>query len=294
MRSSKFISSKVRGLKDPEIIQIFDELEVLQYGTGGYGIFNPEKAAFVADGLSVNQLLEAMSRHRVQSFVQLENGSLFVPSLVVAGGLRVMPGRFLKDPLRFFFPVFDPGKKQSAYRRKAILTFQSSSDVGSLLDRVEEFAAGDRLSKTVVKTLAEIADELVSNALRAPTDENGNRIYGSDVSGDVELNMGPTAIGRLMLAHDDERFLISAEDPFGSIDPAGLWPSLEEVFAPDLDEIGIPENASLGCKLMIDRSVEFALVSKKNIMTSVNCVVRLGMSARERAKLAKSLHFKFF
>jgi hypothetical protein len=292
--SSKFLSNSVRGLKDPEILQIFDELEVLKYGSGSYGIFNPEKSVFVADELPVNEMLEAMSRHRVQSFVQLENGSLFVPSLVVAGGLRIMPGRFLKDPLRFFFPTFDPAKRQTAYKRKAILTFQSSNDVGSLLDRVEEFAAADKLSKSVVKNLTAIADELAANALRAPTDENGHRIFSNEPAPGVELNMGSTSIGRIILAHDDERFLISAEDPFGSIDHAGLWSGLEEVFAPDLNEIGIPENASLGLKMMIDRSIEFALVSKKNIMTSVSCVVRLGISARERAKLGKSLHFKFF
>jgi len=106
--------------------------------------------------------------------------------------------------------------------------------------------------------------------------------------------MGPTFVWRLIIAHDDERHLVSEEDPFGSLDSARLWSGLGDVFAQDLTDIGIPDSASLVCKLIINRSVEFALESKKNIMISVNCVVRLGMSARERANLAYRLRFKVF
>lgn len=294
MKLSKLLRSRLESIKNPEIHEILNAIDGLRFGRETYGIFDPARTIFLGDNVPVAAVLEEMSRRRIQHFVQLHGNSVFLPSLTVSGAMLLVAGRFLRDPVHYFFPTIYSSDSTPARVRRTTINFQSSRDRDSVLSQVRDFVIAEKITKPIEETARIIVDEMYSNALQAPIDENGIRIFEKVKDRDQEMALGPHQVAKLTLANDEDRLLISMEDPCGSLAPESLWSSLTEAFDPGASEMGIPNDARLGMKIMIDSCSEFAIVCKKNIMTSVNCSVKLGISGRDRSQMAKSLHFKFF
>lgn len=294
MKLAKLLGARLSTIKNPDILNILNSIDGLKYGREAYGIFDPSKSVFLGNSVPVHTVLEAMSRRRVQHFVQTSGNSVYLPSLAVAGAMMLVAGRFLNEPVAFFFPTIYSVDGASSLMRKMTIPFRSSKDREAVLKHVREYIVGDKLTKPLESTANILVDELLTNALQAPIDENGRRIFEKGVTNPQELTLGQDKLGHITLAHDEDRLLISAKDPCGSLDPEKLWSSLTEAFDPGSEELGIPNDTQLGMKLIVDNCSEFAIVSKKNIMTSVNCSIILGVSGRDRSQMPKSLHFKFF
>ena len=294
MKLSKLLRSRLASIKNPEIHEILGSIDGLRYGRETYGIFDPARAVFLGDDVPVSAVLEEMSRRRIQHFVQLQANAVFLPNLTVAGGMMLAAGRFLRDPVHYFFPNIYSAENEPTRVRRTDIRFRTSGERDWLLRQVREFTVAEKITRPIEETARTIVDEMFSNVMQAPIDENGNRIFENAKDQKIEMSLGLNAFARLTLAHDDDRLLISMEDPCGSLSHEGLWSSLTEAFDPGSAELGIPNNARLGMKIMIESCSEFAIVSKKNIMTSVNCSVKLGVSGRDRSQMSKSLHFKFF
>jgi hypothetical protein len=280
MKLSKLLRSRLASIKNPEIHEILSSIDGLRYGRETYGIFDPARTVFLGDDIPVSVVLEEMSRRRIQHFVQLQANAVFLPNLTVAGGMLLAAGRFLLDPVHYFFPSIYNTENESTRVRRTDIRFRASSERDWLLRQVREFTISQRITKPVEETAKTIVDEMFSNVMQAPIDQNGNRIFENAKDQKSEMSLGLNAFARLTLAHDEDRLLISMEDPCGSLVPEGLWSSLAEAFDPGLARVGIPSDAKLGMKLMIESCSEFAIVSKKNIMTSVNCSLKLGVSGR--------------
>jgi hypothetical protein len=282
----------IQPVKNPNLIRILSDVEVYDITDSGYGIINPRQTIFIGTDTSVYDVLNLFSRLRVNNFVHTGRTDV-LRNLIAGSAILRVPGFFLKHPLYYLLPdIRAEGVNRSMAIRAVAIPFQTSQDRESLLARAEEFLSGDPLVAGMIERALRLIDEMVVNALRSPIDANGRRLYPAENLDSMELSMGPDHHGRLFLAFDKEQLVIGCEDPFGSLDSNQFMDLLLAIYDPVLQNEGLVDTKELGIKLMIDNCSDFIMVSRRNIRTTVCCVLRF--SSHQRGRLGTNFHFHFF
>jgi len=289
----KFIE-QVRLVKDPLLADLLTDTEVVEWGSGNYGVFDPEKTILIGEQTGVYDIFSEFSRFRIRQFVQLDRADL-ISGIIASVVLLKRPSLFMKAPLRFILGgVTGEFEQREKSFRRLILPFRKSEDRQLISLQVEKFMSQHDVAKKCLEAALLIVDELLSNALfDAPIDDDGRHLYRADQPVFATVTFDSGKEGRLFIVHDDERLVIGCEDPYGSIEPDAFLDTLLQTYDPTRQYASECRLPGLGCKLLIDNSLSFYVVSRRNVRSMVCCALKLGMSNKKHALTAKNIHLRF-
>src|SRR5690606_27494416 len=140
-------------------------------------------------------------------------------------------------------------------------------DRSNILTQLEAFLEQDPATLQQLDSLVLIMDEMMKNALWAPIDLDGRRIFSPELNSITDPKMDAGRPGKIFVIHDAERLVIGCVDLYGSLDPTGFIDQLNQTFDPYLQEEVSQRSFGLGFKNMIDHCSDLVVVSRRNIQT---------------------------
>lgn len=171
--------------------------------------------------------------------------------------------------------------------------FCSSDQKNGLLEEMQKAVSAISRSTTFVEEIVAVTDEFVTNALyNAPyvdpvtfVNQKINRLTTK-----VKLDHGKQA--RLFAAHDEKRFLIGVEDPFGSLDVKSYLHRIYKCYSSVKDSINFGEGgAGIGSYIIFNTGSSLYYGVQPGQKTLLVCVVPMKISRRQREDLPKHLHW---
>lgn len=217
----------------------------------------------------------------------------FPKELLAAALMMTRPESFSKNPVPFFFTGFVEPKESPVVERHLSLPFQKSTDKEYLLERLHVFLSQNERLQGLSDLCAQVADELISNALySAPVNETGSRIY-QNVDRRMEIAMPSDKKPTFFASFSDYRVVIGCEDLYGSLRKHALMEHLEGVFSENLSTAREKTaGAGLGFKYMIENAANFYMYCQQGKKSLMACGF-LQKSMRANMSPQKHLHFSF-
>lgn len=165
----------------------------------------------------------------------------------------------------------------------------SSRKRDKLVHKVERFVAQLGTRKKVAEQLAEVAHELLMNAMYdAPADRHGTPKYAADRKSDLQLPDSERP--HLKLASDGSIFAIQVTDPFGRLERAHVFDGLARGLASGQMDTS-HGGAGLGMTVIHNGTAASFFDVIAGVRTEVTGIFELDTNHRDFRLQPKSLHF---
>lgn len=243
-------------------------------------------------GLSPQEILRFATENGFLHLCQ-KDGFNFDNEVKVSSNLISDPEAFFKFPIS---SILSPENVTSENEKQAIRIdqpFDSSAQKRVLLEQIQTYMAGQKLSQTLIDDVSAVADEFITNAvfnapfvdMRTNTNPGLNRL-GSDVK------LDPGKAGRLLMAHDETQIVIGCEDPFGSLNLSHYLNKIRTTYlrGPAATMNFGSGGAGLGSYIIFNAGSSLFFGVKKSRVTLLCCAIPLKMSFKKRVQLPKHLH----
>jgi hypothetical protein len=158
-----------------------------------------------------------------------------------------------------------------------------------VVDKVQRFAIHIGVRKAVADAFAELAHELLMNAMYdAPVDADGNHKYARDRKANLSLpaEEQPT----LRLASDGTRLAIQVSDPFGGLERHHVFDGLARGLAGGQQDRG-HGGAGLGIAMCHNATAAMFYDVGRGRRTDATGLIDLEMSQRDFKTQPKSIHY---
>jgi hypothetical protein len=169
------------------------------------------------------------------------------------------------------------------------LEVRATADRDIASARIQDFVAALQVPKRISEMFAELAHELIMNAMYdAPVDAFGRAKYAADRKADIVLAEHERPV--LRIGTDGTRLALQIRDPFGRLERRHVFDGLARGLAGgemDLSHGG----AGLGMMVCHNASTAMFFDVAANRHTEVTALFELDMNLREFRTQAKSLHF---
>lgn len=236
-------------------------------------IIESDKTIVLAEDLESTQVIEAVVNAKIYHLLQV-NELLFSQDLDRAA-------RLVESP-EIYFSSFGLCLLNNVIKSHTI-DFSNPSDKVHLKKESLEFVSKVKGAQ-LAESLGIIIEELYMNAVfDAP------RLLQSQDS-DPYLN-GKKA--KISLALSDQYLAVSCYDPYGTLDLKKFINRMNEVYQKGAGNvINQKKNAGsgIGCTILFEHSSSLFLGVIQNKATVVSCLLPVGLSAKSRAQIKKSLH----
>ncbi len=234
----------------------------------------PNQCIVVSNALEPNQVVENLIDKKAAHIVQ-KNKNHYSEDILIAGNLILDPASYFNSLGSSL--VSDPMKELK-------LEFSGPKDKSTLKSRVFDFL-GEVVNQNVTESVEAIFEEMYMNAIiDAPKEaaRNGHAVSSYDDGRKSSLHLLMT----------ENKFVITCEDPFGSLLVEKFLLRMKEVYATGAGAaINFREGgAGLGCVIMFEHCSHLFLGVIPGQKTVVSCIVPTGLSYRQRANIKKSLH----
>ncbi len=294
MKIHERFEDQFRKIKNSVMRETLIGIDVLDFSAPSYGIFNPNQTIFVGQDTPLHDIFNVFSRFRASQFVQTTNPD-FMNNLYLGASLLKHPGRFLQAPYLVLFPNPLSAQEPVSPAPKAMeFLFYQYHDRANILTQLEAFLEQNPQAHQQLDSLVLIMDEMMKNALWAPIDLDGRRIYSPELNRITDPKMDASRPGKIFVIHGAGRLIVGCSDLYGSLDPTGFIDQLIQIFDPYVREEISQSSFGLGFKNMIDHCSDLVVVSRRNIQTLVCCGLRLGIPDRKHLSMPKNIHFHFF
>jgi hypothetical protein len=203
------------------------------------------------------------------------------------------PEGFLKNPIPFFVSNFEGDPDYKAKYRSASFVLKTTDEKTGLMSELRKFLTKRKSTKALMHPVLLIADELLANAFfNAPVDSLGTPTH-RNVQRDASFKLSKPV--RFFIAHDRKRLVVGCQDDFGSISRTQLLQALSRAYSGKKSRVDAEaRSAGLGCKMMIDRSLAFYVVTKKKRQSLVCCALDLGRGQLRAELVPKNVHLCFW
>lgn len=269
-------------------------IDTIEFEAPSYGIFNSNQTIFIGQETPIHEILGLFSRFRASQFVQIARPG-FMNNLYLGASLLKHPGRFMQAPYLVLFP--NPLSAQEAVSPppKAMeFLFYQYFDRNNILSQLEAFLEQYPVALQHLDTVVLMMDEMMKNALWAPIDYDGRRIYSPELNVITDPKMEASRPGKIFVIFDAQRLMVGCLDMYGSLEPTGFIDLLNQTVDPYLQDDAAQRNYGLGFKNMMDHCSDLVVVSRRNIQTLVCCGIQLGIPIKKHVTLPKNIHFHFY
>jgi hypothetical protein len=274
------------------LLPVVGDLEVID-SKNIPGLDKPCPSIVVGDENDTINLLGTFSHPKVQHFVQIARTD-FLREIITSSLMLKRSEQFFVNPIPFFVSNYTGRLDYQKEFRQASFTLKSTDEKNQLLENLINFLGKTISTKPVWQSVALITDEMITNAFfHAPVDRGETPLFQHmPRNSKVKLTSGHV---RFFIAHDHRRLIVGCEDPFGSFDRPTLLQKLRRAYSGEPSEVEkTGAGAGLGCKMIIDRSIGFCVMSRKHVKSSVFAVLELGKGELEIQNTPKNIHLCFW
>lgn len=290
--SEKFKSQFANIQKGP-LLDLIKGINCYDLADGVPDKIDPLSTIFVGTNVPTSKAIAFMKKFDLQHFVQLDRSDTFRDIITSCMILR-RPGSFIENPIPFFINNFEGTPNYEKYVDTRLWALQSSLQKFDLIEALAKHIQQHSLLRTHEQDILTLTDELITNAFfNAPVDSNGKPLYReTDRMKEVKVK-SPV---KVFLAHDQFRLVVGCLDPYGSVDRNTLLSSLYSSYADDSASVSSSANAGsgIGCRMIIDRSVAFYLLVKKNVHSIFLGSIHLTRGTKRTQELPKNFHICFY
>lgn len=267
MKWSTAVESILAGLPQNSIESCRD-LSILSADDKGS---SSQTTLLISDQLEPNQVVAALIQSSAQHLFQ-KNGDRFVEEFDSTVQMMKSPADYFSKGVLAILP--DPTSHVQ-------ISYKSPQDKARMKEESSKFVLSLN-SQNAAESAEAIVEELYMNSvIDAPREAK-------------KLGFAETSESCLMeLAANENRLVISCQDPYGSLDTKKFFQRMHEVYVKGAgDAINLTQagGAGLGCVILFEHSARLILGVDKGKATRVTCVVPVGYSHRQRAQMKKSLH----